>query len=64
MEDAQLADIEEVSAFHGDNYEVLVHRFFRRDRAVMFELAGLLDLTTARSRAIGNNGTLAPVAHR
>ena len=41
MEDAQLADIEEVSAFHGDNYEVLVHRFFRRDRAVMFELAGL-----------------------
>ena len=38
---AQLAGIEEVSAFHGDNYEVLVHRFFRKDRAVMFELAGL-----------------------
>ena len=37
---AQLADIEEVSAFHGDNYEVLVARFFRKDRAVMFELAG------------------------
>jgi hypothetical protein len=26
---AQLADIEEVSAYHGDNYEVLVHRFFK-----------------------------------
>jgi hypothetical protein len=32
---AQLAGIEEVSAYHGDNYEVLVHRFFRKDRAVM-----------------------------
>jgi TnpA family transposase len=41
---AQLADIEEVSAFHGDNYEVLVHRFFRKDRAVMFELVGKLEL--------------------
>jgi hypothetical protein len=37
---AQLADIEEVSAYHGDNYEVLVHRFFRMDRATMFDLAG------------------------
>src|SRR5271166_7160385 len=35
---AQLADIEEVSAYHGDNYEVLVHRFFRKDRPVMFDL--------------------------
>ena len=40
----QLSEIEEVSASHGDNYEVLVHRFFRKDRAVMFELAGKLDL--------------------
>ena len=37
---AQLADIEEVPAYHGDNYEVLVNRFFRKDRAVMFDLAG------------------------
>jgi hypothetical protein len=37
---AQMSDIEEVSAYHGDNYEVLVHRFFCKDRAVMFELAG------------------------
>jgi hypothetical protein len=48
---AQLSDIEEVSAFHGDNYEVLVHRFFRKDRAVMFELAGKLDLVVTSSDA-------------
>jgi len=41
---AQLADIEEVSAFHGDDYEVLVHRFFRKDRAVMFELVDKMEL--------------------
>jgi hypothetical protein len=40
---AQLSDIEEISAFHGDNYEVLVHRFFRKDRAVMFDLAAKLE---------------------
>ncbi|MGH3547749.1 MAG: Tn3 family transposase [Pseudonocardiaceae bacterium] len=39
---AQLADIEEVSAYHGDNHEMLVQRFFRQDRAVMFELAARL----------------------
>ncbi|GAA3074093.1 hypothetical protein GCM10017600_26680 [Streptosporangium carneum] len=27
---AQLADIESVAAFHGDNYEVLVHRSFAK----------------------------------
>ena len=46
---AQLADIEEVSAFHGDNYEVLVARFFRKDRAVMFELTGRLELVSTTS---------------
>jgi TnpA family transposase len=48
---AQLADIEEVSAFHGDNYEVLVHRFFRKDRSVMFDLADKLDLVATSSDA-------------
>jgi TnpA family transposase len=46
---AQLSDIEEVSAFHGDNYEVLVHRHFVRDRAVMFELADKLELVATSS---------------
>ena len=48
---AQLAGIEEVSAFHGDNYEVLVHRFFRKDRAVMFDLAAKLELVATSSDA-------------
>ncbi|MBB6120005.1 hypothetical protein FHS13_001956 [Nocardiopsis algeriensis] len=46
---AQFADIEEVSAFHGDNYEVLVHRFFKKDRAVMFDLVGHLELKATSS---------------
>jgi len=29
---AQLRDIEEVSASHGDNHEMLMQRFFRKDR--------------------------------
>ena len=40
-----------MSAYHGDNYEALVHRFFRKDRAVMFELAGKLDLVATSSDA-------------
>ena len=56
---AQLSDIEEVSAFHGDNYEVLVHRFFRKDRAVMFELAGKLDLVATSS----DDSVLAALEH-
>jgi hypothetical protein len=48
---AQLAGIEEVSAYHGDNYEVLVHRFFRMDRATMFDLAGKLGLVATSSDA-------------
>ncbi len=48
---AQLSDIEEVSAYHGDNYEVLVHRFFRMDRAVMFDLASKLNLVATSSDA-------------
>jgi hypothetical protein len=38
-----------VSAYHGDNYEVLVQRFFRKDRAVMVDLAGKLDLVATSS---------------
>ena len=48
---AQLADIEEVPAYHGGNYEVLVNRFFREDRAVMFDLAGRLELVATSSDA-------------
>jgi Domain of unknown function (DUF4158) len=41
---AQLADIEEVSAFHGDNDELLVARHFKADRATALALAGSLTL--------------------
>ncbi len=41
----------QVSALHGDNYEVLVHRFFREDRAVMFELTDKLELVVTSSDA-------------
>ena len=40
-----------MSAFHGDNYEALVHRFFGKDRAVMFELVGKLELVATSSDA-------------
>ncbi len=56
---AQLSDIEEVSAYHGDNYEVLVHGFFRKDRAVMFELAAKLDLAATSS----DDSVLAALEH-
>ena len=48
---AQFADIEEVSAFHGDNYEVLVHWHFVKDRAVMFELVNKLQLVATSNDA-------------
>ena len=51
---AQLSAIEEVAAFHGDNYEVLVHRFFRPDRATMLALTKILTLepTSADRRVL------------
>ncbi|MEV1175308.1 hypothetical protein [Nonomuraea sp. NPDC049784] len=51
--DAQLADIEEVSAFHGDNYEVLAYWYFKRERAVMFDLVAKLELkATSRDDSV------------
>ncbi len=41
----QYAQIEKVSAHHGDNWEVLLHEQLQRDRAVMFELSDKLELT-------------------
>jgi hypothetical protein len=38
--DAEFADIEAVAAHHGNNHEVLVARFYKRDRAPMFDLVG------------------------
>ncbi|MFI6791960.1 DUF4158 domain-containing protein [Nonomuraea sp. NPDC050383] len=46
---AQLADIEEVAAFHGDAHELVVYRFFKKDRPTLFELAGKLRLKATSS---------------
>ena len=56
---AQLADIEEVAAFHGDAHELLVHRFFKKDRPALFELAGKLRLKATSS----DDSVLAALAH-
>lgn len=49
----QLADIEEVSAYHGDNHEMLMQRFFRKDRSVMFDLIGRLTFeATSADRSV------------
>jgi hypothetical protein len=56
---AQLADIEEVAAFHGDAHERLVYRFFKKDRPALFELAGKLRLKATSS----DDSVLAALAH-
>ncbi|WP_331720547.1 Tn3 family transposase (plasmid) [Streptomyces sp. NBC_00161] len=42
--DAQYAQIERVSAHHGDNWEVLLHRHLKADRPVMFDLTDVIEL--------------------
>ncbi|KQX27287.1 hypothetical protein ASD97_40050 [Streptomyces sp. Root63] len=42
--DAQYAQIERVSAHHGDNWEVLLHGHLKADRPVMFELTDVIEL--------------------
>lgn len=49
----EFADIEAVSAHHGDNHQLLVERFYRRDRAQMFATAAALDLeATSADRSV------------
>nr|WP_246082818.1 hypothetical protein [Nonomuraea diastatica] len=54
-----MADIEEVAAFHGDAHELLVYRFFKKDRPALFELAGKLRLKATSS----DDSVLAALAH-
>ncbi|MFB7512990.1 Tn3 family transposase [Streptomyces sp. NPDC056144] len=42
--DAQYAQIERVSAHHGDNWEVLLHGHLKADRPVMFDLPDVIEL--------------------
>jgi len=49
----ELADVEAVSAHHGDNYQLLVERFYRRDRAQMLATVAALDLqATSADRSV------------
>ncbi|GAA3511458.1 TnpA family transposase [Streptosporangium album] len=41
----QYEQIEKVAAHHGDNWEVLLYEQLRKDRAVMFDLTSVLELT-------------------
>ncbi|MGW2870895.1 Tn3 family transposase [Kitasatospora sp. NPDC001225] len=52
--DAQYAQIEKVSAHHGDNWEVLMHGHLKADRSVMLNLLESLDLvaTSEDSRVL------------
>jgi hypothetical protein len=50
---SQFADIEEVSAYHGDNCELLVQQFFKTDRATVLALAGALEFeATSQDRSV------------
>ncbi|MGW1991352.1 Tn3 family transposase [Embleya sp. NPDC001921] len=42
--DAQYAQIERVSAHHGDNWEVLLHGHLKADRSVMFDFTDAVEL--------------------
>lgn len=49
----EFADIEAVSAHHDDNHQLLVERFYRRDRAQMFATAAALKLeATSADRSV------------
>ncbi|MCX4784567.1 DUF4158 domain-containing protein [Streptomyces sp. NBC_01264] len=51
--DAQLAEIEALSAYRGGNWTPLVERFFRPDRPTMFKLAQILTFVpTSRDRSV------------
>ncbi|MBT2401420.1 Tn3 family transposase [Streptomyces sp. ISL-100] len=55
----QYAQIEKVSAHHGDNWEILLYGQIGRDRATMFELTDVLELTATSE----DERVLAALAH-
>lgn len=51
--ESEMADIEAVSAHHGDRHQLLVERFIRRDRSQMFATAATLDFeATSADRSV------------
>ncbi|OLZ62803.1 hypothetical protein AV521_41055 [Streptomyces sp. IMTB 2501] len=57
--EAQYAQIEKVSAHHGDNWEVLLHGHLKADRPVMFDLTDAIELKDTSEDA----SVLAALAH-
>ncbi|WP_371773114.1 hypothetical protein [Streptomyces sp. NBC_01438] len=57
--DAQYAQIERVSAHHGDNWEVLLHGHLKADRPVMFDLTDVIELKATSE----DSSVLAALAH-
>jgi hypothetical protein len=51
--DAQLAEIEELTTYRGNAYELLVQQFFKPDRPTMFALCGTLEFeATSQDRRV------------
>ncbi|WP_406356922.1 Tn3 family transposase [Streptomyces sp. NBC_01635] len=57
--DAQYAQIEKVSAHHGDNWEVLLHGHLKADRPVMYDLSDVIELKATSE----DSSVLDAVAH-
>jgi len=62
--EAQYEQIERVSAHHGDNWEVLLHGHLKADRPVMFDLAGVIELTATSEDASVLHALAHAKAHR
>ncbi|MEU7377571.1 Tn3 family transposase [Streptomyces albidoflavus] len=62
--EAQYAQIEKVSAHHGDNWEVLLHGHLKADRPVMFDLTDVIELKATSEDTGVLDALLHAKAHR
>jgi len=62
--EAQYAQIEKVSAHHGDNWEVLLHGHLKADRPVMFDLTDVIELKATSEDASVLHALAHAKAHR
>ncbi|MEU9002302.1 hypothetical protein AB0D15_10035, partial [Streptomyces sp. NPDC048551] len=62
--EAQYAQIEKVSAHHGDNWEVLLHGHLKADRPVMFDLTDVIELKATSEDTAVLDALLHAKAHR
>jgi TnpA family transposase len=62
--EAQYAQIEKVSAHHGDNWEVLLHGHLKADRPVMFDMTDVIELKATSEDTGVLDALLHSKAHR